>query len=63
MRLASLAVLLLLAACAGTYSSAGIGDQNAQVPPSMGNDAQRDGFYDGGIYDPDLTRRNLPLPE
>lgn len=63
MRLASLVVLLLLSACAGTYSSMDVGDQNAQAMPSMGNDAQRDGFYDGGIYDPDLTRRNLPLPE
>lgn len=65
MRAASLVLLLLLSACAGTYaslSSSGVNEQTAGMP-STGSDAQRDGFYDGGIYDPDLTRRNLPLSE
>lgn len=55
-------VLLGLSACVDAYWSPGVSEQSAQMP-AMGNDAQRDGFYDGGIYDPDLTRRNLPLPE
>lgn len=65
MRCASLVVLLLLSACSGTYSSMsspGVSQQTAESPAS-GSDARRDGFYDGGIYDPDLTRRNLPLSQ
>lgn len=59
MRQVSLVLMLLLSACAG---SADMGSQTARVEVP-GNDAQRDGFYDGGIFDPDLTRGKLPLPE
>lgn len=62
MRLASLIMLLLLSACGGVHSSAGSGPQNAELP-AVGTDASRDGFYDGGVFDPDLTRRNLPVDE
>lgn len=62
MRLASLVLLLLLSACHGTYSSGGMGPQAADLPVS-GNDATRDGFYDGGVFDPDLTRRDIQVPE
>lgn len=64
MRLASLVMLMLLSGCVGSYSSmssSGVAQQSAGIP--MGNQAQRDGFYDGGIYSPDLTRRTLPLSE
>lgn len=66
MRFLSLVVPLVLAACAGTYSSVsspGVDAQQTAETPSTGSDARRDGFYDGGVYDPDLTRGNLPLSE
>ncbi|MGE5476272.1 MAG: hypothetical protein ACM3Q1_06430 [Bacteroidales bacterium] len=62
MRIMSVVIVLSLSACGGTYSSGWIGDQSAAAP-AMGNDARRDGFYDGGVFDPDLTRRDLPVPE
>lgn len=55
-------MVLLVSACVDASWSPGVTEQNAQLP-AMGNDAQRDGFYDGGVFDPDLTRRTLPLPE
>ncbi|MCR6630592.1 MAG: hypothetical protein NVV74_11380 [Magnetospirillum sp.] len=64
MRLLALVLLLLLPACGGYRSAPVTGsEQSAVLPPGTGNDATRDGFYDGGIYDPDLTRRVLRLPE
>lgn len=63
MRLASFVVLMLLSACGGTVSPSGMAGQTAAVPDSSGGDTRRDGFYDGGVFDPDLTRRNLPVPE
>lgn len=60
--IAPMVVVLALSACAASYSSMDPGEQSA-ARPALGNDAARDGFYDGGIFDPDWTRRNLALPE
>jgi hypothetical protein len=64
MRAMPLVMLLLplLAGCAGYHSSPGAGEQSAAYP-APGTDASRDGFYDGGIYDPDQFPRAMRLPE
>lgn len=62
MRFLPMILAVLLSACGGYHSSPSAGEQNAGLPP-QGNDATRDGFYDGGIFDPDLTPRGMSLPE
>ncbi|HLO76033.1 MAG TPA: hypothetical protein VK196_06210 [Magnetospirillum sp.] len=56
--------LLLLTACA---PSRGLPDpaETARLPPptASGGNYMRDGFYDGGIDDPDQTPRAMALPE
>ena len=50
--LACLILAALLSACAGYHTTPDVGEQAAELP-SQGNDARRDGFYDGGVFDPD----------
>ena len=59
---AILGAMLVLASCSGHYGTMTERREQAGLP-DQGNDAQRDGYYDGGVFDPDLTRRNLPLSE
>jgi hypothetical protein len=63
MRIVPFVLVLLLTGCGGFHSAPGAGEQSATLPPAMGNDALRDGFYDGGIYDPDQSPRAMRLPE
>ncbi len=59
---AAMVATLVLASCDGHYGTMTERREQAGLP-DQGNDAQRDGYYDGGVFDPDLTRRNLPLSE
>lgn len=63
MRIAAIMLVLVLSACGGYHSAPGAGEQNAYVPSASGGSYSRDGFYDGGVNDPDLTSRAIPLPE
>lgn len=57
-----MALVVMLSACGGYHSTPSAGEQNAGLP-AQGNDATRDGFYDGGVFDPDLTRPGVRLAE
>lgn len=63
MRYLPLVVVLLLCGCASAESGTATWPEMSEARPAMGNDATRDGFYDGGVFDPDLTRRDLPVAE
>lgn len=56
-------VSLMLTGCGGYHTAPDAGEQAATLPPAIGNDAVRDGFYDGGVYDPDLSQRDMRLPQ
>lgn len=60
MRITLMLLVLTLSACNGYHSSPSAGEQSSYAP--VGG-YLRDGFYDGGIYDPDLTSRAMRLPE
>jgi len=59
---AMLGMAVVMASCSGQYGTM-TGMQEESALPPQGNDAQRDGFYDGGVFDPDLSRPKLPLAE
>lgn len=64
MRAAAVLLVLLLSACAGYHSAPSSGELSALPPPTAsGGDYMRDGFYDGGVNDPDLNARAMWLPE
>ncbi|HTH16833.1 MAG TPA: hypothetical protein VL974_09290 [Magnetospirillum sp.] len=59
-----IAVLASVTGCAGYHSRQhDPGSAYDLPPPGAGGEAWRDGFYDGGIYDLDLTSRSVWLPE
>lgn len=59
MRITCLLMVVMLSACGGYKSAPGAGEQASYAPGSYG----QDGFYDGGINDPDMTAPVLRLPE
>jgi len=66
MRLGCVLLVLVLSACGGYHSNPGAGEQMSSSsigPTASGGSYARDGHYDGGIMDPDLTPRALGLPE
>lgn len=63
MRLLTIGLMLVLTACAAHVSaSSGGSAPELSEKPLPGNDARRDGFYDGGTFDPDLRQRDLQVP-
>jgi hypothetical protein len=66
MRLGCVLLVLVLSACGGYRSNPGAGEQMSYsnpAPTASGGSYMRDGHYDGGIMDPDLTPRAMGLPE
>jgi hypothetical protein len=63
MRITCMLLVLMLSACGGYKSSPSAGEQYSYVPTASGGGYMRDGFYDGGVNDPDQSARALSLPE
>lgn len=59
MRLMIVLCLLMLPACAGYKSNSGDREMGFGPATASGGVYQRDGFYDGGDSDPDVT---IPRP-
>jgi hypothetical protein len=47
--------VLVLSACSGYRSNPGDGELGFGPPTASGGSYQRDGFYDGGAFDLDIT--------
>lgn len=63
MRIACMLFVLMLSACGGYHSAPSTGEQTSSAPTASGGGYMRDGFYDGGVNDPDQSARALRLPE
>ncbi|MBC7907649.1 MAG: hypothetical protein H7Y60_13025 [Rhodospirillaceae bacterium] len=63
MRIVCMLLVLTLSACGGYHSSPSAGEQTSSAPTASGGSYMRDGFYDGGISDPDVGPRGMRLPE
>ena len=66
MRFGMVLLLLSLSACGGYHTNPGAGEQmsySSLPPTASGGSYARDGAYDGGVFDPDMTPRAMELPE